>query len=55
MRQVTFKIEEELLEMLEEQARKRNTTRSELIRRAIRQYIVGNQSKPFVTRRLKIY
>ncbi len=55
MRVVSFKVEEELLEMLEEYARKKNTTKSELIRRAIRQYIMNTTNKPFITRRIKIY
>ncbi len=55
MRVVSFKIEEDLLDMLEEYARKRNTTRSEVIRRALRQYIMNSEDKPFITKRIIIY
>ncbi len=55
MRVVSFKIEEELLDMLEEIARKKRVTKSEIIRRALRQYIMKQDEKPFVTRRMKIY
>ena len=55
MRVASFKIEEDLLGMLEEYARKRNTTKSEVIRRALRQYIMSQEDKPFITKRIIIY
>jgi len=55
VRVVSFKIEEELLDMLEEIARKKRVAKSEIIRRALRQYIMKQDEKPFVTRRMKIY
>lgn len=55
MRVVSFKIEEDLLAMLEEYARKRNITKSEIIRRALKQYMAKQEDKPFITKRMKIY
>jgi metal-responsive CopG/Arc/MetJ family transcriptional regulator len=51
---VSFKIEEDLLELLEEYSKKRNTTKSEIIRRALRNYIMRDSSSPFETKRIKI-
>jgi hypothetical protein len=47
---VSFKIEADLLAELDEVARRRNVSRSELIRRAIRNYM-----KPSITPRITIY
>ena len=57
MRVVSFKIEDELLDMLEAIGRKWKVAKSEIIRRALRQYILHQDEKlrPFVTRRMKIY
>ena len=55
LRVVSFKVEEELVELLERVARERGLTKSEVIRRALRQYLVKSDLKPFVTRRMKIY
>ncbi len=56
MRVVSFKIEEDLLEMLEEFARKRGLSKSEVIRRAILEYINERPDlKPYIGRRMKIY
>ncbi len=55
MRVVSFKIEDDLLAMLEEYARKRNMPKSEIIRRALKQYMSKQEDKPFITRRMKIY
>ena len=56
MRVVSFKIEEDLLEMLEEYARKRGLTKSEVIRRAIIEYISERpELKPYISKRMKIY
>lgn len=54
MKVVSFKIEEELLELLEEYSKKRNTTKSEIIRRALRNYIMRDSRSPFETKRIKI-
>jgi metal-responsive CopG/Arc/MetJ family transcriptional regulator len=51
---VSFKIEEELLELLEEYSKKRNITKSEIIRRALRNYIMRDSRSPFETKRIKI-
>ena len=58
MRVVTFKMPEDDFMFLDEFARERNMTRSEVIRRAVKQYISkhrGEVRKPFITRRMKIY
>ena len=55
MRVVSFKVEEELLDIIEEYARKRRISKSELIRRALRDYIRGHGEKPYITRRVKVY
>lgn len=56
MRVVSFKIDEDLLEMLEEYARKKGMTKSEVIRRAIEAYIREKpQIRPYIGKRLKIY
>jgi hypothetical protein len=47
---VSFKIEADLLAELDEVARRRNVSRSEVIRRAIRNYM-----KPSITPRITIY
>jgi metal-responsive CopG/Arc/MetJ family transcriptional regulator len=54
VRVVSFKIEEDLLELLEEYSKKRNTTKSEIIRRALRNYIMRDSRSPFETKRIKI-
>ncbi len=56
MRVVSFKITDELLELLEEYARKKGMTKSEVIRRAIEAYIKEKPHvKPYVGKRIKIY
>jgi metal-responsive CopG/Arc/MetJ family transcriptional regulator len=55
VRVVSFKVDEELLELLEEYARKKNISKSEIIRRAIRNYIMSSNEKPFITKRIRIY
>lgn len=54
MKVVSFKIEEDLLELLEEYSKKRNITKSEIIRRALRSYISRDMEKPFETKRIRI-
>ena len=55
MKVVSFKLEDDLLEILEEYSKKRNVTKSEIIRRALQNYIMTDKDKPFVTKRTKIY
>lgn len=45
MRVVTFKIEEELLELIDEYAELRGETRSEVIRKALMELIRGEREK----------
>jgi metal-responsive CopG/Arc/MetJ family transcriptional regulator len=51
---VTFKIEEELLNKIDEFALEKNMTRSEVIRRALKTYL-ERETRKIVTRRLRIY
>ena len=56
MRVVSFKITEDLLEMLEEYARKKGMSKSEVIRRALEAYIREKpQIKPYIGKRIKVY
>ena len=55
MRVLSFKLEDDLLEMLEEYARKRGLPKSEVIRRALRAYISTDRDRPYVGKYLKIY
>ena len=55
MRVVSFKVEEDLLEVLEEYARRKRVSKSELIRRALREYISMQQPKFYITRRIKVF
>ena len=55
MRVVSFKVEEDLYEILEEYAWKKKLSKSELIRRALRDYIHQSEEKPYITRRLRVY
>lgn len=45
MRVVTFKIEEELLELIDEYAELRGETRSEVIRKALMELLRGEKEK----------
>jgi len=51
---VTFKIEEDLLEKIDQFALDKNMTRSEVIRRALKTYL-ERETRKIVTRRLRIY
>jgi len=51
---VTFKIEEELLDKIDQFALEKNMTRSEIIRRALKTYL-ERETRKIVTRRLRIY
>ena len=55
MRVVSFKLEEDMYEILQEQAWRRKLTKSELIRRALRQYIHQSEERPYITRRIRVY
>ena len=55
MRVVSFKIDEDLLRLLEEYSRKKNVTKSEVIRQALRQYIQNQVERPYITRRVRVY
>ena len=55
MRVVSFKVDEDLLRLLEEYAREHGIPKSELIRRAIREYIAGSRRKIYVSRRIRVY
>lgn len=51
-RVITFKADETLIEKLDKIASSRRISRSELIRRAIREFV---SREPVVTKRLRIY
>jgi metal-responsive CopG/Arc/MetJ family transcriptional regulator len=53
MKAISFKLEDDLLELLEEYSRKRGLPKSEVIRRALRQYI--DADRPYVGKYIKIY
>lgn len=55
MRVASFKAEEDLLELLEKYARKRKLSKSEIIRRAIRNYLHYHGERPYITRRIRVY
>lgn len=55
MRVVSFKVEEDLLELLEEYARKKKISKSELIRRALRNFINDSEERPYITKRIRVY
>ncbi len=55
MRVVSFKVEEELLRLLEEYAQRRGVPKSEVIRRALRRYLENSDLNPVRTGRLKVY
>ncbi len=55
MRVVSFKVDEDLLRMMEEYAREAGIPKSELIRRAIRKYITETKRRPYISRRIRVY
>ena len=57
MRVVSFKVEEDLLDLLERMARKKGVSKSELIRQAIKKYLLDNEEERRViaTRKVRIY
>lgn len=52
---MTFKLPRSLAEVLAEYAEKHNMYRSEVIRRALMNYLYVHMCKPYVTRRLRIW
>jgi Ribbon-helix-helix protein, copG family. len=54
MKVVSFKVEEDLAQQLEEYARKKNMTKSEVIRRTIKSYI-STQERTFDDVRLRLF
>lgn len=57
MRVMSFKMDEELAEIIENYAATRGISKSELIRRAIREYIASRRGndRPYITRRVKVF
>jgi len=55
MRVVSFKLSEDLYEILQEYSRRKKLSKSELIRRALREYIGSLEPRPYITRRLRVY
>ena len=55
MRVVSFKLDEDLYEILQEQAWRRKLTKSELIRRALRNFLAETEERPYITRRIRVY
>lgn len=56
MRTVSFKLDDFTLWLLEEYARRRGLTKSEVIRRALMAYLnTAPELKPYVTSRMRIY
>ena len=55
VRVVSFKLEEDMYEILQEQAWKKKLTKSELIRRALRNFLAETEEKPYITRRIRVY
>lgn len=54
---VSFKVEEDLLDLMERVARRKGITKSELIRQAVKKYLLDNEDerKVIATRKIKIY
>ncbi len=55
MKIVTFKVDDDINRELEIYAKKKNMTKSEIIRRALEIYLNNNKKRPFKTKRIKIY
>ena len=56
LRTVTVKVPEELIELIEELAKRRGATKSEIVRRAIIRYLEeAPDMRIYRSRRLKIY
>lgn len=57
VRVVSFKVDEDLLDLMERVAKRKGITKSELIRRAIKKYLFENKEerKVVATRKIKIY
>ena len=55
MRVVSFKLDRMLEELLVEHAEKMGVSKSELIRRALRYYLVDRNKKIYITKRIRVY
>ena len=55
MKVVSFKVSEDLDRLMEEYAKALGVTKSELIRRAIIEYIDSRRRKPYISRRVRVY
>jgi len=56
LRVVSFKVDDDLLLRLERYAMEKNTTKSEVIRRALIYYLDRfHNYKPYVTKRIRVY
>ncbi|MEM1873737.1 MAG: ribbon-helix-helix protein, CopG family [Acidilobaceae archaeon] len=54
MRVVSFKADEDLLFLLEEYSRRKNMSKSEIIRRALKLYISKDMSETATTKRIRV-
>ena len=52
---ISFKIDKELNDLIEQYAKISGKTKSEIIRLALYQYLKANKKIPFQTKRIKIY
>lgn len=57
MRIVSFKVDEDLFYLLEMAARRERVSKSELVRRALKKYLLEdpNKRRVIVTRKIKVY
>ena len=57
MRVVSFKVDEDMLDLMERVARREGISKSELIRRALAKYLLedGKERRVIVTRKIKVY
>ena len=55
MRVVTFKADDDLLRIIEEYAREAGLPKSEVIRRAVRFFILERRRRPYISRRIRVY
>lgn len=55
MKVVSFKVDEDLYNLLEEYAREVGVPKSEVIRRAVREYILNRRKKPYLSKRVRVY
>ena len=57
MRVASFKVEEDLLDLMERVARRKGISKSEFIRQAVKKYLLDDEERRRViaTRKIKIY